>query len=648
MNTVSVRLGGIHRIFQTTVFTVALACAGEGRSTPKLPVEPPPEAAKTGTIVVVVRGLPTGTAADIDIGGPSFSRHLMDSVTLDNLPAGSYTLTAHPVENPRYRFAAGNAVQNFVISRLGETQSAIVDYSPASGQLAISLVGLRSDVSAAIDVSSTNGFAQHLVGADTLWRLAPGTYSVVTTAVARGSIRYDPDTLQRAVVVTNGQTIGTTLRFRPSAALSIDVSGLPSGTPADADFVGAGLTRHVSGSTTIPDLPLASYTLSARDVTIGSEVYRAPAAQTLTLTEDGPFATTVRYARQAGRLTLNLIGLPQALGAPDNSVAVIWSPDGKTYTVSQSTTLNDLPMGDYRLIASQALYGGAAVVFQTSLPDNQMTFRLDPSHPDFAITLPFVFLRGAYDVVFTNVPTGVPPFLSVTGPNGFVHWSQQNETVIGVQPGTYNLGQPITLGTNPNYYRNDPLPATITFSAATPRVRVAVNYHPMVWATVSIVLPGLPAGMTMPVYFNGDIPQAPVTLTHIFPERVTTFAPVAAVLGDTAAWIALNTQFQFIDLAEGANTISFPVRQTNVLNVTLGLSGAPLPQSTVVITGPNNVQLSTGGKSQWTNLPPGQYTIRASTLTDGTRTWTPSVALQVITLPTIGHVDVNLGYRVTP
>lgn len=627
---------------------VLVACAGDGRSAPNPPVEPVPETSRNGTIVVAVRGLPAGTPADIDVTGPGFSRHVVDSLALENLPSGSYTLTAHSVENTRYRFAPGNGVQNIVISKLGETQTAIVEYSPASGQLAISLVGLRSDVSASIDVSNTNGFAQHLVSADTLWRLPAGTYSVVTTAVARGGIRYDPDTLQRSVIVANGRTVDATLRFRPSAALSIDITGLPSGTPADVDFAGDGFLRHLSGSTTIPDLVLATYTLTARDVTIGSELYRAPRSQEIALTEDGPFTAAVRYVHQAGRLTLNFTGLPQGLGAPDGPVAVIWSPDGKTYTVSQSTTLNDLPMGDYRLFASQAGYGGPAVVFQTSLPDGQTTFRLDQSHPDLTISIPFAFLRGAYDVVFSNVPTGLTPFLAVTGPNGFSHWSQQNETVIGVDPGTYTLGQPITLGTNPNFYRNDPLPPTITLSATTPRVRVAVGFHLMVWATVAIVLPGLPAGVTMPVYFNGDIPLAPITLTHIFPQRATTFAPAATVVGDTAAWIAQNTQYQFIELVEGPNTISFPVRQTNVFNVTLGLGSTTLPQSTVVITGPNGIQLTTGAKAQWTDLPAGQYTIKASTYTDGTHTWTPSVSSQVITLPTIGHVDVDLGYRVSP
>lgn len=75
----------------TLVLTLA-ACGGGGGTA-------------TGTLDVVVTGLPVGTAGNVAVSGPaSFSRALAGSQTLTGLNAGSYTVSAQPVDAP---FPAG-------------------------------------------------------------------------------------------------------------------------------------------------------------------------------------------------------------------------------------------------------------------------------------------------------------------------------------------------------------------------------------------------------------------------------------------------------------------------------------------------------------------------------------------------------------
>jgi hypothetical protein len=396
----------------------------------------------------------------------------------------------------------------------------------------------------------------------------------------------------------------------------------------------------------VADLLLGSYSLTARDVKVGNDVYRAPAAQTISVTENGAVSATVRYARQGGRIAFAYAGLPQGLGAADEIAVTVMGP-GSSFTITKATVLTDLPMGDYFVTAATATFGGA-VVFQMPSNPPQSAIRLDAAHPDANATIPFQFMRGAYDVEWVNAPAGFSKQLTLTGPNNFYRSSDQNETVKDLIPGTYTLRLPITVGSNPLYYRNDPLPSTITLSAETPRVRLAIRFHEMVWSTLVVTAPGLPAGVTLYVLHTGGEAYAPVTLTHLYPWSFLIGAVYPAIVGDTAAWVAVDRSMKALDLKEGLNTVSFPVRQTNIVNLTTdrddGLTGAGF----VTLTAPNGARYDNSYSAQWTDLPPGLYTVTASTLPLGSGVLTPSVATQMVTIPAIGHVRIHVHYTVVP
>lgn len=636
----------VYRTLWLATFAGLTACATDGGSA-RSPADPTPTS-KAGTVDIAVRGLPAGTSPDLDLTGPNFSRHIVDSVAvITGLQAGTYSLTANPVESSRYRFSPDTAIRRIIITRAGEALSPTVRYAAASGQLAVSVAGLRPDVPASIDVAGPNGFSQHLTSSDTVWRLASGTYTMTAAAIVRGNVRYTADTVVRTVVVDSGRTTQATVRFVPTVSLNLTVTGLPGGILGDVDLSSSATARHATSSTTLGDIPLGSYTLAAHDVTVGTALYRAPPPQSVVLTEDGPFSLSIAYGELLGRLTLNISGISPQVGTPDGAILFVTGPTG-VVAVNESKTLTGLALGDYSILASQAVFGGTAIVYQAVGGAVTTTVRLDKNNLDATVTVPFNFVYGAFDVAFTGLPANLSPLLSISGPSGFSHWTERNETVKTAPAGTYTLSLPVTVAANPTYYRSDSIPATFTLSAANPRVHLGIHFHEMVWSTVVITVPGLPPGMTIPIYVAGDLPRAPLTLTHVFPQPMAIFAPGPAVSGDTAAWIPVNTGVQIFNLAEGINNIAFPVRRTNVVNVSLGLGGVTLPDNTVVFTGPNNQQFTTGADAQWVDLPPGQYTVRASTFNNGISTWTPSVATQTVTVPAIGKLNVSIAYTRTP
>ena len=634
------------RALRLVTIAVLTACGSDGGAAGS-PAGPAP-ASKTGTIDIAVHGLPAGASLDLELIGPNFTRHIVDSVTsIAGLQAGTYSLTANPVETPRYRFSPDTAIRQIIITRAGETVSPTVQYAPTSGQLAVAVAGLRADVAASIDVAGPNGFSQHLTSSDTVWRLASGTYTVTAGASLRGNVRYTADTLVRTVVVENGQTTQATVHFVPTVSLNVTVTGLPAGVLGDVDLNSTATARHATSSTTLSDIPLGTYTLAAHDVTVGTALYRAPAPQSVVLTEDGPFSLSIAYGELLGRLTLNISGISPQLGAPDGPILLVRGPAGD-FTVNESKTLTGLPLGDYSIFAAQAIFGGNAIVYQAVGDIVTKTVRLDPTNPNATVTVPFNFTYGAIDVALSGLPSNLSAWFSISGPGGYSQLVEKDETFKLAPAGAYTPDLPMTVGTNPTFYRTDPLPKTFTLSAANPRAHLAVHFHEMVWSTVVITVPGLPPGIKMRLYMTTDLPLAPITLTHLYPEPTVISAPAPTVSGDTAAWVALNTGFQTFNLAEGVNNIAFPVRQTNVVNVSLGLGGVTLPSSTVVFIGPNNQKFFTGTDVQWADLPPGQYTVNASAFSNGSATWTPSVATQTVTVPAVGKLNVSIPYTRTP
>lgn len=236
--------------------------------------------------------------------------------------------------------------------------------------------------------------------------------------------------------------------------LSVTVSGLPSGTPAQVTVTGpGGYSRFLSGTQTLAPLTAGSYTITAATVTVGSMSYSgSPASQTLDLS--GTATALVAYSvTSAGgsRLLVNINGL--ASGTP--AALTVTGPGGYSQTVTTTQTLTGLATGSYAIAAADVIVGGAtytaspsgqsvAVTTSTATvatvtygppPSGALNLRVDgmyltQSTQTYDGSVPLVQNRDGFLRVFVtaNLPNAERPAVRIRFYRDFVLQSEQTVT----------------------------------------------------------------------------------------------------------------------------------------------------------------------------------------------------------------------------
>ncbi len=135
-----------------------------------------------------------------------------------------------------------------------------------------------------------------------------------------------------------------------SGSLTLNVSGLPTGTPAEVHVTGPdGFARDVTTSETLSNLASGGYVVTAAVVTSGSDTYTpSPATQTVNV-EDRAVAAgaSVAYTPANGSLTITVTGLPVGTA----SAITVGGPGGYNRSVTASGTLSALVPGEYTVTA---------------------------------------------------------------------------------------------------------------------------------------------------------------------------------------------------------------------------------------------------------------------------------------------------------
>jgi len=82
-----------------------------------------------------------------------------------------------------------------------------------------------------------------------------------------------------------------------TGTLTINITGLPTGTPANITVTGPGaLSQTITTNTTLPNLPLGAYTVAATPVQAGTSVYHpATASQAVNVASSSPVSINVDY-----------------------------------------------------------------------------------------------------------------------------------------------------------------------------------------------------------------------------------------------------------------------------------------------------------------------------------------------------------------
>ncbi|MFZ5623354.1 MAG: hypothetical protein ACOY71_02840 [Gemmatimonadota bacterium] len=267
----------------------------------------------TGTLNVVVNGLPGGVAADAHVNGPGAANlTLQGSTVLSNLAVGPYTVTANPVTTGNATFnptptAAGVTVSGNTTSTVTiayaqalPTYTLLLEASP--GGTGIGTVTSQPGVTPAIDCTY-NGATTN--GACGPFNYPWGTRITLTATAFPGSqfIAWGGLTCQGSgpcVLVMNQSanvSAGFVLGATPTGTLQLAINGLPAGVNADVRISGPNGTSLGLQRGQEVRLQPGTYTVTANPVISGGTTYRPTVSSPTVEIRAGAFsAATVNYA----------------------------------------------------------------------------------------------------------------------------------------------------------------------------------------------------------------------------------------------------------------------------------------------------------------------------------------------------------------
>ncbi len=143
---------------------------------------------------------------------------------------------------------------------------------------------------------------------------------------------------------------GGTTPTAGTGVISLVIQGVPQG---DADVRGANyLQANIRNSTILTGVPTGEVSVSAREIVIGSAIYRwranmaAPEASVnYTLGAYAPLNVVVDYEPVPGGLEVEVVGLPSGVTATLNPAG----PSTNALTLTNGLNRFELPPGDYSL-----------------------------------------------------------------------------------------------------------------------------------------------------------------------------------------------------------------------------------------------------------------------------------------------------------
>jgi len=311
----------------------------------------------SSSLAITIAGLPAGVNGAVLVSGPAgFATTVEGSAVLFGMKPGTYTLTAQAVSHDGFSYAVTPATRQVTLAP-GSEAEVTIPYTATTGKLTVRLTGLPPDVATSITVTGANGFSRQLVGGGTLLQLAPGFYSVSTSAINANGTLWAPTPTQRTLSVAAGSVTTHTIAFAAvNTALTVTVAGLPSGAAAAISVSGpGGYARTITASETLSGLAAGTYTIAAAGVThLGTQYLATPATQTVSLGAGDLRPVTVSYTANLGSLAIAITGLPAGTTAPVS----VTGPGGYSESVGATRTLANLAVGSYTITATTVSSGG--------------------------------------------------------------------------------------------------------------------------------------------------------------------------------------------------------------------------------------------------------------------------------------------------
>ncbi len=272
----------VRRRFATTLLAPLLALALVLAACAGAPT-PPDDDEDPGALAVLVSGLPTGAAATVTVSGPSgFADAITASETYAGLTPGTYVVAASSVAFEGVTFVAtvSGSPADVPAGGLATAAVAYAAMSTAPGSLTVTIDGLPGGVDGDVRVTGTDGFDQTLTETTTLTDLEPGSYQVLATEVDDAGDAYGASVAGSPATVPAGGAAAALVTYAfldPTSVGSLDVaiSGLPVGADAAVTVAGpGGFDQSLTASTTLTDLTVGNYVVTAANVTADGLTYQ--------------------------------------------------------------------------------------------------------------------------------------------------------------------------------------------------------------------------------------------------------------------------------------------------------------------------------------------------------------------------------------
>ncbi len=350
---------------------------------------------------------------------------------------------------------------------------------------------------------------------------------------------------------------------------------------------------------------------------------------------NGTGSVSIIGVEPRAELTVDVRGLPVGESA-DVSV----SHRDRTFTLTGTRVLQDLPLGAYDVTARTVMADGAP--YHPVVERGRVTF----TEQDLRATVKVTYdlpLTGKLTLNVAGVPAGEATALQITGPNGFKRdlSGVATQTLENLAPGEYNVTA------SPLRFENFTYPAAIQGSPVvvqrgrTGVVNVAFARDPR-FGHLAVRVLGLPegtpgdvkvtdaGGSTRELKLSGiltDLAQgdAQVTPADVKAGGMTYRAPASVVP-------VVGADVASVDVTYAA--------VTGRLRVAVN-SPVPVPAGTVVITGNQDVQETT----TLDDLTPGTYDVTARPFTAGGWTYMPEVTGAPVTVRAGSTAGTEVTFR---
>jgi Peptidase M66 len=497
----------------------------------------------TGRLDVSVTGLPGGTAASVQVAGPSaFSVQVTATTTLSGLTPGAYAVSAAVVAAGQDSYSPSPPTQSADVLASVTPTSVSVAYAITSGRLSVSVDGLPGGTSGDVTVTGPGGFHASVGSSTTLTALVPGTYTVAAASVPFGANIYTPSLTSQAVAVTASVTpanAAVTYALQ-TGTLHVTVGGLPGGASASVAISGpGGFLTSLSGTQTLSNLTPGDYVITANNVSNGGTTYEAsPTSQSATVTSNTTASASVTYTPGAAaiNLTIDDLYVTQVVQTLTGSVPLVAGRDGLLRVFVRATQANTAhPDVRVRFYSS----GSLASTVTITAPGTSVPTSIDEGS-----------LLSTWNVV---VPAALlQPGLSL---------------VADVDPGNA-VGES---NESDNAYPASGTPLTLVVQAVSPFNFRMVPINQMANSTTGNVT-------------AGNIDQFLTTLKQIYPllavdadlrTPYTTSAPALQSNDLNGSWLQILSEVDALRTADGSSRYYFGVVHTTYTSGVAGLGYVP-------------------------------------------------------------------------